>query len=155
MDAGCQICRYLTDGTTPLIESDHWVGYLSPDQGYLGHTFIELRRHEPSLTGLSEPEWSDLHQVISRFEHAIRLSFDAQVFNWVCLMNDAFKSDDPRPHVHWKVRPRYARPVQIGPAQFSDPNFAHHYDKAHDRDHVAPLGEPLRESIETAIKKNL
>jgi diadenosine tetraphosphate (Ap4A) HIT family hydrolase len=66
---------------------------------------------------------------MKEFEAGIKVAFGADLFNWACLMNNAFKTPHPQPHVHWHVWPRYRRPVQIGTHTFTDPNFGHHYDK--------------------------
>ena len=52
----------------------------------------------------------------------------ATMFNWSCLMNDAYKSTPPCPHVHLHVRPRYSAPITVGDYTFCDYRFAHHYD---------------------------
>jgi diadenosine tetraphosphate (Ap4A) HIT family hydrolase len=152
---GCQICAYLTDGTTALFETVHWRAVLAVEQGYLGHTFLTLRRHKPSLSELSSAEWGDLHRSIRRFESAICTTFGARNFNWVCLLNDAFQAPDPKPHVHWKVRPRFDQPVNIAGITFADPNFGYHYDKSHDHDHMAEPGSRFRQELEATLKGHL
>ena len=149
---GCLICGYLTEDLSVLFQTEHWVAQLAVEQGYLGHTFITATEHTASLSDLPEDQWQDLHRTIRRFENGLREATGARVFNWVCLMNDGFKHPDPQTHVHWKVRPRYDHPVKIAGTEFSDPNFAHHYDKSRDHDHMAPPGSGLRADIEHHLK---
>jgi diadenosine tetraphosphate (Ap4A) HIT family hydrolase len=145
---GCGVCEALSGATSSIFETEHWTAVLSPEQGYLGSTFVGLKRHVSSLSELSDEEWAELHQVIKKFERAVHGAFGAQVFNWVCLMNNAFKAAEPKPHVHWRVRPRYDARVQVGEHVFADPNFAHHYDKHH----TARVDEVVRSQIQSAIQ---
>ena len=149
--AGCDICKYQAVDNVGVLETDHWQVVLSPDQGYLGHSYVYLKDHKPSLSELTSDEWADLHSVIKEFEPAVRDTFGAELFNWVCLMNDAFKAAQPQPHVHWKVRPRYRIPVTIAARTFTDPNFGHHYDKQH----VVEVDRRTQEAIAAAIKEHL
>ena len=43
-------------------------------------------------------------------------------------MNDFYKSDNPTPHLHIHVRPRYNAPVTLNGKSFVDEEYAHHYD---------------------------
>ncbi|MDF2461259.1 MAG: hypothetical protein K0S68_662, partial [Candidatus Saccharibacteria bacterium] len=104
-----------------------------------------------SLSELSEEQWSDLRGVIKRYEDACRKAFAPNVFNWGCLMNDAFKEDTPTPHVHWHVRPRYARPPQVGAYRYSDPNFGQHYDSSATRIVEDSMLEEIRGQIFNAL----
>ena len=52
----------------------------------------------------------------------------ATMFNWSCLMNDAYKHENPHPHLHFHVRPRYKNPININDKVFYDSEFAHHYN---------------------------
>ena len=42
-------------------------------------------------------------------------------------MNDAFKSQNPRPHVHFHMRPRFNEKTAVFGAAFEDTTFGHHY----------------------------
>ena len=42
-------------------------------------------------------------------------------------MNNAYKSENPMPHVHFHLRPRYKHPVKINGQTFIDNEFARHY----------------------------
>lgn len=113
---------------TIIKETGHWKVFLHPNQAYLGYSIVRLRRDAGSLSELTAEEWSGLHDVIVWFESAFR-KVGAEMFNWTCLMNDAYKADSPEPHVHLHVRPRYRKPVSVRGEVFEDPDFAHHYDK--------------------------
>ena len=44
-------------------------------------------------------------------------------------MNNAFRDDPPKPHVHLHFRPRYAAPVKFAGSLFEDVLFGEHYDR--------------------------
>ncbi|HSX01897.1 MAG TPA: HIT family protein [Candidatus Saccharimonadia bacterium] len=147
----CQVCDVIQDDPRRLLTTEHWLISLAVDQGYLGRAWVTLRQHKGDLAELAPVEWTELHEVIRRYEAAVRAAFGAQLFNWSCLMNDAFKATHPAPHVHWHVRPRYDRPVQVEGVEFADPNFAHHYD----RQYIRPVDEAMQQAIMRQIKTHL
>ena len=51
------------------------------------------------------------------------------MFNWTCLMNNAYQEPSPNPHVHWHFRPRYKHAVNINGVEFNDSEFGHHYSR--------------------------
>ncbi len=112
-----------------IFETDHWVLLLrNDDQAYLGRGIARLKRHCGDIAELNESEWRDLLQLIKRYEAIIRKKFGASLFNWTCLMNDAFKVTPANPHVHFHVRPRYKGKVEFAGVIFEDKEFGHHYD---------------------------
>ena len=113
-----------------VYETDNWLVGLTQEQYYLGRSVVILKRECPSLPELTHEEWDDLHSLIGHFEATIKKEFDAEIFNWCCLMNNAFREDPPRPFVHFHVRPRYRNPVKIGENVFTDEFFASHYELA-------------------------
>lgn len=112
-----------------LFETDFWIVFLSRRQSYLGRCVIDLKRPCGSLSDLTSDEFLDFYSIVRKVESLFKESFDATMFNWTCLMNNAYKKDIPNPQVHWHLRPRYSHPVIIDGITFLDPNFAHHYDR--------------------------
>lgn len=112
-----------------LFETDFWTVYLSPRQSYLGRCVIDIKRPCGSLSELTSKEWLDFEIIVKKLESLFKKAFDATMFNWTCLMNNAYKKDVFNPKVHWHLRPRYSHPVIIDKITFLDPNFAHHYDR--------------------------
>jgi diadenosine tetraphosphate (Ap4A) HIT family hydrolase len=135
-------------------ESRYWNVYLfSADQRYLGRSVVGLKRHSPSLADLTRGEWDDLQAVIRVMENAARKLFGAAGFNWSCLMNNAFKRDPPKPHVHLHFLPRYRAPVKFQGMLFEDLLFGNHYDQS--RVAVSPevavaIATALRAEVKTA-----
>jgi diadenosine tetraphosphate (Ap4A) HIT family hydrolase len=84
-------------------------------------------------------------------ESALRKTFDATMFNWTCLMNDAYKEKIPEPHVHWHFRPRYNHKVKVADLTFEDMEFGHHYDKNNEK----KISEDIKKIIVSKIKEQL
>lgn len=124
---------------------------LAEDQYYLGRCFVTLKRHCSDLADLSEEEQKDFFEVLKNLEDAIKKSFGAVLFNWGCLMNNAFKEKSWNPHVHWHVRPRYDKVVDFSEIVFEDKEFGSHYQRRTDR--KLPY-ETIKEIIDK-IKSNL
>lgn len=110
-----------------IFETKHWEVYLNPDQYYLGRAVVVSKRDVDSMSGLNDDEWLDFAKLVKKFELALKKAFGATMFNWSCLMNNAYKNNPPDPHVHWHVRPRYKKPVKFEGLKFEDKEFGHHY----------------------------
>lgn len=98
------------------------------DQAYLGRCYVTLLRRCQDLADLKEQEQSDFFSVVKSLENAVRISFRAEMFNWGCLMNNAYQEENPNPQVHWHFRPRYKDKVNFEGLTFEDKEFGHHYD---------------------------
>ncbi len=85
-----------TERKTGIVyETKNWLVVLSSEQLYLGRSAVFLKRECSSLQGLTLEEWDDLLAVIRKFEVGVKQEFGAEVFNWCCLMNNAFRDDPP------------------------------------------------------------
>lgn len=147
---GCETCLFLPQNN-PVIETENWAVTLSPDQGYLGRCYVTLKEHKEDLADLTNEEWLEFGEVVKKLEKAIRLAFNAQVFNWGCLMNNAFQHSPAKPHVHWHMRPRYDQTVSFDGIDFTDPLFGHHYG----REHSQKVSDETLEHIRNTIKENI
>ncbi len=112
----------------PMWETERWKVILAKDQTYLGRGVISLKRRPcASLTELHDDELVDLrNNVIVPYEAAVKQAFGADMFNWACLMNNAYQNMPPDPHVHWHVWPRYRNPVEVEGEMFVDEYFGHY-----------------------------
>ena len=110
-----------------LYESGAWSVFLSDEQDYIGRCILVLKRHCDSLSGLTEDEWDELRDLVSKMEACLKAVLGAALCNWSCLMNDFYKETAPDPHLHIHVRPRYARPVTVNGRVYTDSEFGHHY----------------------------
>jgi len=133
-----------------ICETAYWRVILAPNQSYLGRCFVTLKRHCGDLAELKQEEWLDFAEIIKRLESALKKSFKATMFNWTCLMNNAYQVDPPNPHVHWHFRPRYNHKVEFAGAIFEDPEFGHHYDRARTQE----VSDRVKKKIIEKIKEN-
>jgi len=125
----CEICPIISkphpeELRLRVIEGEHWVATLrGNDQTLLGTSFITARRHVESLSSLTPSEQLEFFDIHAQLERAIMQAFGAAVINTSCLMNLAFREEDPEPHVHWHLKPRYAEPIEFAGHTFTDPDF--------------------------------
>lgn len=137
---------------TIIYETDFWKVILSTDQAYLGRCIIVLKRDCEKMSNLTSDEWMDFHKnIVQKLESAFKKAFNATMFNWTCLMNNAFKDENPKPRIHWHFRPRYRDNVKFTGKQFQDLEFAHHYD----RERKMIVSKDVLEKISEEVKKYL
>lgn len=152
----CDFCDLSPDDMKWLLyENAHWYLFMADRQDYAGRCLISCKRHCESISGLSAEEWLSLKEVMSATEAMLKNEFGADAFNWSCLMNDVFKQDKPSPHIHFHLRPRYSKPVEIGNAVFEDKEFGHHYNnkaKPLDNETAQLIFERLKTSIDKYFK---
>lgn len=134
-----------------IFETKYWEVELAEDQAYLGRCFVNLKRKSASLSDLKKEEWTDFGEIVKNYESALKKGFGATMFNWTCLMNNAYKDKEPKPEVHFHVRPRYNSPVKFAGIFFEDKEFAHHYDNKR----VFVVNGGVLSKIAEKIKENL
>jgi diadenosine tetraphosphate (Ap4A) HIT family hydrolase len=94
-------------------EFEHWLVTVRTKQVTLGAVVILLKRTEPSLSGLSSSEASELPQVAKWFEESATRLFSAEKFNYIAaMMKD--------PIVHFHALPRYSRERVFGGKSWTD-----------------------------------
>jgi len=147
----CKICEGSKNSNNLAFETKLWKATLADDQYYLGRCFIDLKRHASSLSELTKEEILDFLDVVKKIESALKKSFNAEMFNWTCLMNNAYKNTPSNPHVHWHFRPRYRDKFEFLDLIFEDKEFGHHYERKTDR----ILPEDIRTKIIERIRENL
>lgn len=150
-DDTCEVCAALPSNTV-LYETESWVASLNANQAYLGRCYVTLKQHKGDLAELSSGEWLEFADLVKIIESAIRKTFGSTLFNWSCLMNNAFQTNPARPHVHWHLRPRYEHSVEFNGITFSDVSFGHHYDRT-GREQLLQHGQ--LDAINNAIRSNI
>lgn len=100
------------------------------------------------MSDLTEDEWLDFAKLAKKMESGFKAVFGATMFNWACLMNNAYQEKDPKPHVHWHFRPRYQAPVEFSNMKFEDNEFGHHYA----RHTESPVPDKVFAEIVAAIR---
>lgn len=114
-----------------LYSTKYWNVYLINEQSYLGRGRVELKKNKPTLSDLTDNEWSDFGTAVKQYEKMIKNTFRAVMFNWTCMMNNAYAADEKeRPQVHFHVRPRYDRDIEFAGHVFQDPTFGNYYDRS-------------------------
>jgi len=147
----CENCKLLKENKELIFETKYWKIILADNQYYLGRCYIALKRHALSLSELTKEEISDFLEVVKKIENSIKKAFKADMFNWSCLMNNAYKEEIPNPHVHWHFCPRYKNKVEFQEVIFEDKEFAHHYDNKKE----LFISQDIRKEIIAKIKENI
>lgn len=151
MNNNCHLCVNNIDLDANILSTNYWHVILSPDQGYLGRSYVTLRDHKASLSDLSDEEWDDYRAIVRRLEKACKKGLGATLSNWTCLMNNAYQEKPSYPHVHWHFRPRYESDVTVNGTAFKDPDFGFHYN----REQKQTVDQETYEAIIDKIKDNL
>ena len=127
MSIECPYCEKLIDYNfgDPLIQTDHWIVFLAPNQSNLATCVVALKRDKKTLSGLKGEEWEDFIQLLERMEKAVKTAFNATLFNWGCLMNTFYLENTLEPHLHWHFIPRYNHHVEFAGHKFEDPHFGY------------------------------
>lgn len=146
----CLFCQK-PNFTDLIYQTKYWYVFLIGNQNYLGRCIVALKRHSGDLAELKKEEFEDFFELVKKLEFALRKSFRATMFNWTCLMNDAYKDKKPEPHVHWHFWPRYNNKVKFAGLVFEDLDFGHHYDKSKKKE----ISKVAKKAIIAKIKENL
>lgn len=135
-----------------VASTKYWDIILSDNQYYLGRSILLLKRKCGMLSGLKENETKELCDLIKKMEKGVKKKFGATMFNWTCLMNDAYKSKNPKPQVHVHLMPRYKKKVKFAGEVFEDEVFAHHYDKTKEKRVSKKVLKEIRDKIKEILK---
>lgn len=151
--AECEFCRLSTeDKKWRIYENAYWAVLLADRQDYPGRCIVICNKHRESLGELNLEEWISLKAVMTSLERMVKNELGAEMFNWTCLMNNAYKTEPAVPHVHFHFRPRYQKTVSIDGQSFTDQEFGHHYDNNRplqlDTETVEFIHKKLMESID-------
>ena len=159
MDKKCDACNFLSNSTseTQILKTQYWsVGVDGENHAYLGRAYVTLKEHKPSLSSLSQDEWKDFQDIVTKLESAYKDAFGAEPLNWGCFMNHAFRSEPFNPHVHWHIYPRYKNAQVINDITFDDPLFGNFYDDTAERlvseDTVKEIVSRLRQQLTNQLK---
>lgn len=77
-----------------------------------------------SLSGLEPEAWVELGQIEKELERVCTKLFGATMFNFACLMNNAYR-DDEKPMVHYHFIPRYKNKLNIFDKIYKDKHFGY------------------------------
>jgi len=130
----CITCTKPSEDNRNILFTDYWKVLLHPTQNLLGSCLIAPIRHVPRLCDLTPEENKEFNELIKLFEPALENAFGADLINFMCLRNWAFRKDNPdppfkdgkpNPHLHWHLFTRYKHNIEFEGLNFEDPNFGH------------------------------
>ena len=147
----CVFCKKTNSEKDFIYETKYWRAFLADEQSNLGRCVIMLKRHCEDLAELEQKEWLDFSRLVKKLESSLKRAFNATMFNWACLMNNAYQDNLPKPHVHWHFRSRYKHKVKFADLIFEDKEFGHHYDSAKKRE----VSDEVTNKIIEIIKESL
>lgn len=150
----CTICEILenpsdTELQMRILEGKHWFATLrQADQEYLGTTFVTAKRHVGSLPELTIDEDMEFLDIRNNLITAQMRAFGAKVVNISCLMNEAFRDEEPEPHVHYHFKPRYESPVKFNDEIFEDRQFGSYIREKRPHPVSLAMGKYIVENIQ-------
>lgn len=95
-------------------------------QEFVGDCIISSDKEQ--LSDLTDEEWKELGRLEKELERVCKKLFNATMFNFTCLMNDAYK-DNKKPHVHFHFVPRYKNKLKLFNKVYEDKHFGYNFWK--------------------------
>jgi len=84
--------------------------------------------HKEQLSDMTPQEWQELGLLETELERVCKKVFNATMFNFACLMNNAYR-DNEKPHVHFWFVPRYKKPIKLFNKEYKDKHFGYNFWK--------------------------
>ena len=110
-----------------LYKSKYWeVVFVSWCHVFVGDCIISCNKE--SLSELTNDEWLELGKLEKELERVTKKLFGATMFNFACLMNNAYR-DNEKPHVHFHFVPRYKNELKIFNKVYKDRHFGYNFWK--------------------------
>lgn len=110
-----------------LYESKNWeIVFCDWCQDFVGECIISSNKE--SLSDLTSEEWQELGALEKELERVCRKLFNTTMFNFTCLMNNAYR-DNERPHVHFWFFPRYKNELKLFNKVYKDKHFGYNFWK--------------------------
>mgnify|MGYP003292795810 FL=1 len=108
-----------------IYESNNWeVIFCDWCQDFPGNTIISSKKE--TLSDLSSEEWQELGIIEKELERITKKLFNATMYNFACLMNNAYK-DGEKPNVHFHFIPRYDGERMILNKKYVDKHFGYNF----------------------------
>ena len=89
-------------------------------QEFPGQCIVSCNKE--SLSELTSEDWVELGLIEKELERVTKEVFDATMYNFACLMNNAYR-DNEKPHVHFQFIPRYKGERTILNKKYKDRHF--------------------------------
>ena len=84
--------------------------------------------HKKCLGDMTSDEWQELGILEKELERVCKKVFGATMFNFACLMNNAYR-DNEKPHVHFWFVPRYKNELKLFNKIYKDRHFGYNFWK--------------------------
>ncbi len=95
-------------------------------QEFIGYCIIG--NDKESLSELTPEAWEELGKLEKEFERVCKKVFGATMFNFACLMNNAYR-DNEKPHVHYHFVPRYKNELKLFGKVYKGKHFGYNFWK--------------------------
>ena len=95
-------------------------------QEFVGYCIIGNKKE--SLSDLTTDDWEALGKLEKELERVCKNVFNATMFNFACLMNNAYR-DNKTPHVHYHFVPRYKNELKLFGKIYKDNHFGYNFWK--------------------------
>lgn len=123
-------CKYCNIDENKIIYKNKFWTLVFHKQDYLGRRCVmATNRHVDNFNKLSNEELISLREMLKSLEDTPQDLYGCSMLNWCCNMNNVYSSNNPEPHVHIHIRPRYKQPVIINNIKYTDNEFGAHYDR--------------------------
>ncbi len=110
-----------------LYKGKYWeVVFGSWSQDHPGYCIIG--NNKESLSELENEAWVELGKIEKELERVCKKVFGATMFNFCCLMNNAYR-DDETPRVHYHFVPRYKEEFKLFGKVYKDRHFGYNFWK--------------------------
>ena len=110
-----------------LYKGKNWeVIFVDWCQEFVGQCIISCSKE--SLSELTSEDWQELGKLEKELERVCKKLFNATMFNFACLMNNAYKTHD-KPHVHFQFIPRYKDKINLFNKIYRDKHFGYNFWK--------------------------
>lgn len=110
-----------------LYKGKYWeVVFVDWCQEFVGDCIISSTKE--SLSDLASEEWVELGKIEKELERVAKKLFNATMFNFACLMNNAYR-DNEKPHVHFHFFPRYKNELMLFDKVYKDRHFGYNFWK--------------------------
>jgi len=80
------------------------------------------------LSNLEKDAWTELGLIEKELERVCKKVFGATMFNFCCLMNNAYR-DNEKPKVHYHFVPRYKEELKLFGKIYKDRHFGYNFWK--------------------------
>ena len=110
-----------------LYKGKYWDGIFGDwSQDHPGYCIVG--NNKESLSDLKPEEWVELGLIEKELERICKKVFGATMFNFCCLMNNAYR-DNEKPMVHYHFVPRYKEPLLLFNKKYVDRHFGYNFWK--------------------------